>query len=86
MTKASSHILHLRGCLQDLETLQTSQKNTFLKDLQENKKRYREAKEENLQLHGKIMMPSWFIWVCSREKVYLGYISVSLQIYSEMNC
>lgn len=58
MTEASSHIVHLTGCLRDLETSlseRQSQENKFLKELEGNKKRYRETKRENLQLHGKII-------------------------------
>lgn len=59
MTKVSSHIVHLTGRLRDVETLlseRQSQEKRFIKYLEENKKRYREAKRENLQLHGRIML------------------------------
>lgn len=59
MTKASSHIVYLKGRLRDLETSLSehqSQEKKFLKDLEEIKKRYREAKRENFQLNGKIMV------------------------------
>lgn len=58
VTEASSHIVHLTGRLRDLETSlseRQSQEKKLLKDLEENKKRYREGKRENLQLNGKIM-------------------------------
>lgn len=58
MTEASSHIVYLTGRLRDLETSLSecqSQEKKFQKDLEENKKRYREAKRENVQLHSKII-------------------------------
>lgn len=88
MTKASSHIVHLTGRVRDLETSlseRQSQKNMFLKDLEENKKRYKEAKRENLQLHGKITVHILFFWHAVGRKFILEYISISLQIHSKMN-
>lgn len=57
VTEASSHIVHLTGRLRDLETSlseRQSQEKKLLKDLEENKKRYRETKRENLQLNDQL--------------------------------
>lgn len=87
MAEASSHTVHLTGRLRDLETLLSehqSQEKKFLKDLEENKKRYREAKQENLQLHGK-RHTNCFFWCAVGRKCIQEYISVSLPLYFGMN-
>lgn len=55
MTEASSHVVHLTGRLRELETLlseRQSRENKLLKDSEENKSHYREAKRENSHLKG----------------------------------
>lgn len=55
MTEASGHIVDLTGRLQELETSLTesrSRENKLLKDLEENKRRYREAKHGITHLKG----------------------------------
>lgn len=80
MTEASSHIVHLTGCVRDLETTLSecqSQEKKLLKEPEENKKRYREAKRENLQLNGRIMKHKWVSFnMYIGRKCILGHISV----------
>lgn len=55
VTEASGHIEKLTGRLRDLETSLTesrSRENKLLRDLEENKRRYREAKHEITHLKG----------------------------------
>lgn len=56
VTEASSHILDLTGRLRDLETslMQSrSQESKLLRDLEENKQRYRESRHEAVHLKGR---------------------------------
>lgn len=56
VTEASSHILDLTGRLRDLETSLTqrrSQESKLLRDFEENKHRYREARREVAHLKGR---------------------------------
>lgn len=56
VTEASSNILDLTGRLRDLETSLTqshSQESKLLRDLEENKHRYREARNEVTHLKGR---------------------------------
>lgn len=58
MAKASSCILDLSGRLQDLETSlkkSRSQESKLLKDLEENKVSYKEARHEVTQLKGTLL-------------------------------
>ncbi|KAM4528134.1 coiled-coil domain-containing protein 62 [Odontesthes bonariensis] len=53
LTEASAHILDLTGLLQDLETVlkeSRSKESKQLRDVEENKRQYREAKHETTQL------------------------------------
>lgn len=55
VTEASGHIADLAGRLRDLETSLTdsrSQENKLMRDLEENKRRYREARHEVTHLKG----------------------------------
>lgn len=55
MIEASGHIVDLRGRVRELETSLTesrSRENKLLKDLEENKRRYREAKHGITHLKG----------------------------------
>ena len=55
VTEASGHIEDLSGRLRDLETSLTesrSRESKLLRDLEENKRRYREAKHEITHLKG----------------------------------
>lgn len=55
VAEASSQILELTGRLRDLETSLTesrSQEGKLLKDLEENKRRYRETRHEVTHLKG----------------------------------
>lgn len=55
MTEASGHIVDLRGHLRELETSlaeSRSRENKLLKDLEESKRRYREAKHGIAHLKG----------------------------------
>lgn len=55
VTEASGHVVDLTGRLRELETSLTesrSRENKLLKDLEENKRRYREAKHWITQLKG----------------------------------
>lgn len=56
MTEASSQVLDLTERIRDLETSLTqshSQENRLLRDLEENKRRYREARHEVAHLKGR---------------------------------
>lgn len=77
MTEASSQIVYLTGRLRDLETSlseRQSQEKKFLKDLEENKRRYRDVKRENLQLHGNIMVHK-SVYLCIYCSMQLGEIT-----------
>lgn len=73
MSDASSHIVHLTGRLRDLEASLSdrhAQEKKLLKDLEDRKKRHRETKRENSQLHGKMLAHKWVSSGIVKKKCY----------------